>query len=240
MPSVLMVLSGARVWTMKDGTAHPTGFWAEEFVRPHEFFTAAGMDVTVATPGGRTPVVDELSLSLGYNDDDADEVAFQRAYLEQHADLLGSTVPLEVAQAAFFDVLFVVGGHGPMQDLAVDPSIGPLMVAMLDDPTKIVSAVCHGPASLLSAARADGTWLFEGRELTGFTNEEETQATFAGNAVWLLEDRLRRAGARFTSVPAWGVHVVVDGNLVTGQNWASAVPASEAIVQQLEVDGRAR
>lgn len=235
MPSVLMVLSGARVWTMKDGSAHPTGFWGEEFVRPHEFFTAAGLDVTVASPGGRRPVVDELSLSLAYNNDDADEVSFQRAYIEQRQDLLDSTLPLERARAEDFDVLFAVGGHGPMQDLAVDPSIGPLMAAMLDDPAKIVSAVCHGPASMLSATRPDGTWLFEGRNLTGFTNEEETQASFAGNAVWLLEDRLRRAGAQFSSVPAWGVHVVVDGNLVTGQNWASAVPASEAILQHLEV-----
>jgi putative intracellular protease/amidase len=235
VPSVLMVLSGARTWTMKDGTAHPTGFWVEEFVRPHQTFTEAGLDVTVATPGGRTPVGDELSLSLGYNNDDPDEVAFQRAYLAEHEQLLASTLPLEQAHATDYDVLFVAGGHGPMQDLPVDPSIGPLMVEMLDDQDKIVCAVCHGSASFLSAARPDGSWLFEGRELTGFTNEEETQASFAGNAVWLLEDRLRRAGAHFSCVPAWGVHVVVDGNLVTGQNWESAVPAAEAIVEQLKV-----
>ena len=234
MPSVLMVLSGARIWTLKDGTAHPTGYWAEEFVRPHQFFTAAGWDVTVATPAGRTPIADELSLTLGYNNDDAGEVAFQRAYIKEHEGLLGSTLPLEKADAASYDVLFAVGGHGPMQDLAVDPSIGPLMDSMLDDPKKVVSAVCHGPASMLSAARPDGTWLFQGRKMTGFTNEEETQATFAGSAVWLLEDRLRRAGAVFSSVPAWGVHVVVDGNLVTGQNWASAVPAAEAILKQIK------
>lgn len=235
MPSLLMVLSGARRWTMKDGTAHPTGFWVEEFVRPHQTFIAAGLDVTVATPGGRRPVGDELSLSLGYNSDDPAEVAFQRAYLAEHEQLLASTLPLEQAQAADYDAIFVAGGHGPMQDLAVDPSIGPLMVEMLDDPSKIVCAVCHGPASLLSVSRPDGSWAFAGRKLTGFTNEEETQASFAGNAVWLLEDRLRLGGALFSSVPAWGVHVVVDDNLVTGQNWESAVPAAQAILQHLKV-----
>jgi hypothetical protein len=40
---------------------------------------------------------------------------------------LDSTLPVDEAQAGSFDVLFVVEGHGPMQDLAVDPSIGPLM-----------------------------------------------------------------------------------------------------------------
>jgi hypothetical protein len=41
-------------------------------------------------------------------------------------------------------------------------------------------------------------------------------------------------GPRFSSLPAWGVHVVVGGNLVTGQNWESAVPAADAILQQLK------
>lgn len=235
MPSVLMVLTGAKTWTMKDGTPHPTGFWAEEFIKPHQAFTAAGLDVTVSTPGGATPVVDELSLSLGYNHDDAADVAGQRRYLEAQRDVLGAAVPLETVRAGSYDVIFVVGGHGPMQDLAVDPFIGPLLQEMLDDPSKIVASVCHGPASFLSAHRADGTWLFRGRDLTAFTNEEETQATFAGNAPWLLEDRLRLAGATFKADPAWSTHVVVDGNLVTGQNQVSADAAADAVLQLLEV-----
>ncbi len=233
MSSVLMVLTGAKVWTMKDGTAHSTGFWAEEFIVPHQKFTAAGLKVTVATPGGVTPVVDELSLSLGYNGNDAGKVASQQAYLEQQGGLLGATARLEDVRPTSFDVVFIVGGHGPMQDLAVDPSIGSFLTAMLDDPGKIVASVCHGPASFLSAHRPDGRWLFKGRELTGFTNEEETQATFAGNAPWLLEDRLRLAGAKFDASPAWSSHVVVDGNLITGQNQVSADAAAEAVLKQL-------
>ena len=73
---------------------------------------------------------------------------------------------------------------------------------MLDDPRKILAAVCHGPAAFLTAHRPDGTWLFRGRRLTGFSNEEETAATVAGNAPWLLEDRLRLAGALYEAEPA--------------------------------------
>jgi putative intracellular protease/amidase len=47
MTSVLMVLTGADVWTMKNGAPHPTGFWSEEFVAPHQSFTGAGLDVSV-------------------------------------------------------------------------------------------------------------------------------------------------------------------------------------------------
>lgn len=235
MTSVLMVLTGAKVWTMKDGTPHPTGFWAEEFITPHQKFTAAGLDVHIATPGGVTPTVDPLSLSLGYNNNDQGTVEAQRAYLKQLEGVLSTTVTLEDADPTSYDVIFIVGGHGPMQDLAVDPHIGNLLAAMLDNPDKVVAAVCHGPASFLSAHRADGTWLFKGRELTGFTNEEETQATFAGNAPWLLEDRLRLAGAKVVTEPAWTPHVVVDGNLITGQQQVSAGVAADAVLRKLKI-----
>jgi hypothetical protein len=74
---------------------------------------------------------------------------------------------------------------------------------MLDDPKKTVAAVCHGPAGLLTASRSDGTWACADRQLTGFSNLEETQAGFSGNAPWLLEDRLRIAGARYTAQAPW-------------------------------------
>ena len=233
MKSVLMVLTGAKIWTMKNGTAHPTGFWAEEFIKPHKVFTNAGLKVTIATPGGVTPTVDALSLSLSLNDNDAGNVAGQKAYLKQMEAVLASTVTLEDVLAGSYDAVFVVGGHGPMQDLAVHPSFGDFLAVMLDAPDKIVAAVCHGPASFLPAHRADGTWLFKGRGLTGFSNEEETQATFADNAVWLLEDRLRLAGAKYEADPAGSVNVVTDGNLITGQNPASAEAAASAVLKQL-------
>jgi len=235
MAALVMVLTGAHIWTLKDGTPHPTGFWVDEFVFPHRIFTAAGINVKVATPGGVTPAGDELSLSLAYNDNDPGIIEDQRGYLKQHERLLGSTLALESVDAASFDGVFIVGGHGPMQDLAVHPTLGDLLSRMLDDPDKVVAAVCHGVAGFLPAHRADGTWLFRGRELTGFSNEEETAATFAGNAPWLLEDRLRLAGARYQAKPAWSSHVIVDGNLVTGQNWESAEGAARAVLEQLRI-----
>ena len=234
MPTVLMVLTGADTWTMKNGSRHPTGFWAEEFINPHKAFTAAGFDVKIGTPHGRHPVVDGLSLSLQYNNNDAAGVEAQKQYLDSMRDELGKPIALSAANPADFTAVFVVGGHGPMQDLAVDPDIGRLFAAMLGDRSKVAAAVCHGPASFLSAFNDDGDWLFKGRKLTGFSNEEETQATFAGNAPWLLEDRLRLAGAEYVAKPAWTPHVVVDDNLITGQQQVSAQITAEAVLKRLQ------
>ena len=232
MKKVLMVLTGATTWTMKNGAPHPTGYWAEEFVAPHQKFLAKGVEVVVATPGGVPPTVDPLSLSTRYNNDDASSVATQEAYLKQ-VDALLKPTRLEDARASDFDAIFLVGGHGPMQDMAVNAFIGPLLADMLDAPEKTVAAVCHGPAGFLSAHRPDGTWLFRDRTLTGFSNEEETQATFAGNAPWLLEDRLRLAGAHYVALPAWTEHVVVDGNLITGQQQVSAGKTADAVLERM-------
>lgn len=236
MPAVLMVLTGSDSWTMKNGTRHPTGFWAEEFINPHKAFVAAGLTIHLATPGGRKPTVDPLSLALQYNDNDQAGVDAQLAYLENVRPQLEAPLVLGAVSASDYDVMFVVGGHGPMQDLAVDPDIGRLYAAMLGDPSKIAAAVCHGPASMLSAFAEDGTWLMKGRKLTGFSNEEETQATFAGNAPWLLEDRLRLAGALYMAEPAWTPHVVVDGNLITGQQQVSAQKVADAILEKLSAN----
>jgi putative intracellular protease/amidase len=234
MTSVAIVMTGSSVWTMKDGTPHPTGFWAEEFVKPHQTFTAAGFDVTLSTPQGRTPTVDPLSYNLSYNENDEGVVDSLKQYIGGLRDQLERTVPLAELDPHPFDVLFVVGGHGPMQDLAVDPAISDLLNAVVDDSEKILAAVCHGPASFLSAHRPDGSWLFKGRTLTGFSNEEETQAGFAGNAPWLLQDRLTLSGANYVAEPAWTPNAVTDGNLVTGQQNYSAQVTADAVLKILK------
>ena len=235
MASAIMVVSAAKVWTMKNAKPHPTGFWSEEFVTPHRKFTEAGFKVTIASPGGVSPTVDPLSFNLAYNNNDANKVKEQQDYMKRLGSALASPMPVEEINPDSFDVIFLVGGHGPMQDIAVHPTLGAVLVAMLDNPRKVVAAVCHGPASLLTASRADGTWALMDRQLTGFSNEEETQAGFAGNAPWLLEDRLRISGARYISKPPWTPHAVVDGNLITGQQNYSAGVTADAVLRQLSV-----
>lgn len=226
MSSVLLVLTGARVWSLKDGTQRPTGFWAEEFVAPHRLLLEAGHAVTIATPGARVPVVDQVSLGDAAGPE-------MRAYLDSVKDVLESPARLEDVDPAGYDAVFIPGGHGPMQDLAVNPDVARILAAMLPDSDKVVAALCHGPAAFLAAGDAEGNWLFKGRKLTSFTDDEEKQAGLLDNAPWSLEDRLRAGGAVFEAGPAWASHVVVDGNLITAQNPASAEAAGRAILARL-------
>jgi putative intracellular protease/amidase len=231
MPNLLLVLTGADRWTLNDGTPHPTGFWAEELLAPMQVFRDAGVDVTVATPGGVVPTVDEGSLTpdMAGGEESADRM---RGELDDLSDVLGSPVRLEDVSPSDYDGVFIPGGHGPMEDLAVSEDMGRVLVSMLDD-GRVVASVCHGPASLLPAQRADGSWAFAGRQMTGFTNEEEQQAGLADKAPWLLEDRMREAGGELRTGPAWQPFSVVDGNLVTGQNPASSTETAQRVVEML-------
>lgn len=239
MARILLVLSASDHWTLNDGSLHPTGFWAEELVVPHRMFRDRGVDVRVATPGGRRPTVDAASLSPEMNGGDEAKAADLRRYLESIDGELANPLPIEgtADEALDYDAVYIPGGHGPMEDLPGCEALGRLLVA-LHAAGRLVAAVCHGPAGLLAARRSDGSWLFRGRRMTGFTDEEERQVGLADRAPWLLESRLRAEGAVFEPGPPWKPHVVLDGNLLTGQNPASSAPAADATLTQLKVGSR--
>ncbi|MDY0910667.1 type 1 glutamine amidotransferase domain-containing protein [Microbacterium sp. CFBP9034] len=222
MSTVLFVVSAARTWTLSDGSAHPTGYWAEELLVPHRLLTAAGHDVIIATPGGVAPVADEGSIG----DDDA--------LREALALVPGITAPRVLADVdlADYDAVFYPGGHGPMQDLAHDEASGALIVRALDAGLPL-ALVCHGLAALLAATRADGSLAAAGRTVTAFTDAEEVQGGLADRAPWLLESTLRARGVIVDSAEPWADHVVADGDLLSGQNPQSSSSVARALLARL-------
>jgi len=155
----------------------------------------------------------------------------------QHPVALSSLTDAELSQ---FDAVFAPGGHGPMVDLAENPDVGRLLAA-LQAKRAPIAALCHGPAMLLAAPeRADGLWLFDGYRMTAFTDEEEdqTEPGLLGLA-WLLDVALKNAGAVFDDGPAaWVSHVVVDRNLITGQNPESTEATADAVIKKLLAPAR--
>lgn len=231
MTKVLMIVSAADHWTLNDGTLHPTGFWAEELVTPYSVFTDAGWDVDVATPGGKAPVVDKASLDESAGD--ADTLAAVKAKLDQFAPVLAEPLNLADVKAADYDLVFYPGGHGPMEDLAVDETSGRILTERMADNAP-VALLCHAPAAVLATENAPGGSPFAGRKMTGFSNDEERAAGLADKAPWLLESRLVALGAEYDKAPEpWASHVIVDGNLYTGQNPSSSKELAERLVKDL-------
>jgi putative intracellular protease/amidase len=233
MTHVLFAVSGSDYWTLADGTRHPCGFWPEELAVPHEVFSKAGFAITIATPGAAVPTPDDAGFSAAMNGGSEEPGQRFRAYLDSIAHELNNPADLDKVRVSDYDFVFVPGGHGPMEDLAASPGFGQL-VREFDAAGKPVAAVCHGPAALLPAQKDNGSWLFTGRQVTGFSNTEESQVGLAEKAPWLLEDRLLDSGGVYeSSGEAWKPHVVVDGTLYTGQNPASSEPLADRLVDVL-------
>ncbi|MDN3355505.1 type 1 glutamine amidotransferase domain-containing protein [Actinomadura sp. DC4] len=230
MAKILFVLTGASYWTLKDGHRHPSGYWAEEFASPYSAFTGAGHQVTVATPDGVVPVVDVLSLRADLVGGE-ETVRTLEAVIEK-ADELRHPVSIQDVNLDEYDAVFYPGGHGPLEDLASDADSGLLLKRSLAS-GKPLGLVCHAPAALVATRDEHGDTPFAGYRVTGFSNEEEALFGFADKAKWLMEDAVRNLPADYSRGPVWEPYTVVDRNLYTGQNPASAGALAEEMLKNL-------
>lgn len=227
----LIVLSAADAWTRADGSKYPTGYWTEEFVDVHKEFVEAGYTVDIATPRAEKPTADPLSLEV--KTVGAEKAAFFKNYLASLSKTLNNPLSLGKINMKDYDAVIIPGGHGPVEDLYKDKDMAKLLFAA-DKSKKIIGAVCHGQAALLSAVDSKGNWLFKGRNMTSFSDAEEIEFGTANNASWLLASTLRKYGANYTCGKNWGDYIMIDGNLITGQNPASSISMAKAIIESLK------
>jgi putative intracellular protease/amidase len=226
---------GIRLWIAASGnrgdfgnTGRKTGFWLEEFAAPYYVFQEAGAEIVLASPKGGQPPLDPKSNEPNFQTDLTHRFEADPAAKAQ----LASTVRLDSVKADDFDTVFYPGGHGPRWDLAEDSNSIKLIEAFLTA-GKPFALVCHAPGALRHVKTADGRPVVEGKNVTGFTNSEEEAVDLTKMVPFLVEDELKAKGGRFSKTVDWGVHVVSDGLLSTGQNPASSGPAAKVLLERL-------
>lgn len=209
-------------------TGKKTGFWLEEFAAPYYVFKDAGARITLASPKGGQPPLDPKS-----EEPDSQTEATKRFQQDPEAKAaLADTVLLSSVSHEEFDAVFYPGGHGPLWDLAEDQD-SITMIQSMHAAGKPVAAVCHAPGALRHTKLHNGRPLVEGKTVTGFSNTEEEAVQLTDVVPFLVEDAMKKSGARYSRGPDWQAHVVVDHNLVTGQNPASSAPAAQALLDLL-------
>jgi putative intracellular protease/amidase len=223
---ILMVLTSH---SELGNTGKKTGFWLEEFAAPYYVFKDAGADVTLASPKGGQPPLDPKS------DEPDSQTEATRRFKDDPAaqSALANTLQLSAVAAEHYAAVFYPGGHGPLWDLAEDHQSIRLIETMVAD-GKPVAAVCHAPGVLRHAKNADGTPLVQGKKVTGFANSEEAAAQLTEIVPFLVQDELVKHGGKYSKAADWHPHVMIDGNLITGQNPASSAPAADALLRQLQ------
>jgi putative intracellular protease/amidase len=230
MAKILFVVSGATYLTLKDGTRHATGYWAEEFAAPYKALTEADHQVVVATPHGVTPTVDMMSLRPEMAG--GVEGALELEAIIRSAEVMRRPLKLSDVRLEDYDAVYLPGGHGPMEDLWVDADAGRVLTEQLSS-GKPLAIVCHAPAAML-ATRIHGVSPFQGYRVTCFTNDEEEGVGLASRTRWLLEDELQELGVEFSRGEIWKPYMVEDRNLITGQNPHSAAILADRLLQILK------
>ena len=203
-------------------TGNKTGFWIEEFANPYYKLLDKGVDITVATPKGGKAPIDPSSDTEDNQTEDTKRFKSDEAAQK----VINNTKLLSKMDAADYDAVFYPGGHGPLWDLSGDrDSIS--LIESFNAAQKPIGFVCHAPAALKNVKTEDGEPLVKGKKVTGFTNTEEEAVQLTDVVPFLVEDMLKENGGIYSKAGDWEEYVLVDGNLVTGQN-----PASSGLVAQ--------
>ena len=130
----------------------------------------------------------------------------------------------------------MAGGWGAAYDMAQSAELAEL-ISNANAHGKILSSVCHGALGLVSAKGQDGEPLIQGRRVTGVTDRQIKQLGVTVTPKH-PETEMRKAGAAFeadtAAIEMLATHVVVDGNIVTGQNQNSGHETSHRVLELLQ------
>lgn len=209
------------------GTVKKTGYYLPEVTHPYYKFKKAGLQVDFASPNGGVAPMDPKSLDLT---DPLNKEFYENKEL---MGLLANTKSLKSINPKKYRAIIFAGGHGTMWDFADSEAVSTVSRDIYES-GGVVAAVCHGPAALVNIKLSNGDYLIKGKNVTGFTNEEEDIVELSKFMPFMLEDKLKERGATFLGAKAWSEQVVVDGRIVTGQNPASASELGSKIVEILK------
>lgn len=224
---ILLVLTSQARLGDSDAAA---GTWLEELAAPYFVLSDAGCQVEFASIKGGEAPIDPVSLGEPWLTD------YGRRLLDDPRLMarLSATPALAAIQAARYDAIFMIGGAAVMWDFPADPTLGSLLRTFASD-GRVTAGVCHGVSGFLNPEVAE---LIKGRRLTCISDSEDALAGYDKIVPFMPEAPLRAAGAllSFAAEP-FGCHAVRDGNVISGENPASAARCAELILQALREQG---
>lgn len=206
-----------------------TGLWLSELTHIYNSAVEEGYEVTIASPKGGLVPVDPESLKPLVLDKLSQEFWEDPSFREK----LQQAKRLDEVSEESFDCVYLAGGHGAMYDLP-DNVVLQTIIRKQYESDKIVAAICHGVCGLLNVKLSNGEYLIKGKKLTGFPWFEEGLAGRKKEVPYDLEALLKERGADYEKalVPMIS-KVVVDGNLMTGQDPFSSKELAEIVMQHL-------
>ncbi|USE72008.1 type 1 glutamine amidotransferase domain-containing protein [Pseudoalteromonas maricaloris] len=249
---VLVLLSSETSMELASGETIETGYYLNEFGIPAKALVDAGYKLVLATPKGNAPAVDQKSVTVDYFGGDETKLQSIKKFIANLPDINDTASFSEILAAGLdeFDAVFIPGGHAPLIDLANNPQVGEIL-RHFNRENKPTAAICHGPITLLSAQSEPKAyykslttqspvqaknWIYDGYQMTIFSNPEEQvfESTLNGEKLnFYPAAAMSQAGGEMQFANAWQPKVVVDRELITGQNPFSDTLLAEKLLEML-------
>ena len=216
----------------------PVGFWAAELTHPYYELTERGIEVTIASPDGGKVEMDSLSDPRDPSQWSAEDlVSMGFVHTPALMELLENTPRIADLELGEFDAIMVAGGQSPMFTFRENEDLKQA-IRRFYEAEKPTAVYCHGTAALVDIKLSDGSYLVDGKTVTGFANaEEEFSDSFVGQKVmpWRVEDVLRERGANYVQGGLFKAFAVRDGRLITGQQQYSGRKVAQMVIEALGV-----
>lgn len=216
----------------------PVGFWGAELTHPYYELTERGVEVAIASPAGGKVQMDALSDPRDpsrWSSEDLVTMGF--ANTPELMARLENTPKLAELDPDDYDAIMIAGGLAPMFTFRDNEQLHEAIRRFYES-EKPTCVYCHGTAALLDLTLSDGSYLVEGKTVTGFSNvEEDYTDRFVGQRVmpFRVEDVLKERGANYVSGGLFKAFVVRDGRLITGQQQYSGRKVAHALIEALGI-----
>jgi putative intracellular protease/amidase len=207
-----------------------TGLWLSELTHIYHSANEKGWNITIASPkGGNVPIDPESLKPLVL-----DKITKDYYENQEFMNMLNQSKSLSEVENEIFDCVYLAGGHATMYDFPDDKTLQ-LILAKQYESNRIVAAICHGVGGLLNVKLSNGEYLIKGKKLTGFDWFEESIARRKREVPFNLEAELKDRGVIYNKalIPMTS-KVVVDGNLITGQNPFSSKEMAKVLIKELD------
>lgn len=216
----------------------PVGFWGAELTHPYFELTQRGVEVTIASPDGGKVEMDSLSDPRDPSKWSADDlITMGFVNTPELAALLQNTPKLADLDPDQYDAIMVAGGQAPMFSFRDNTAVHEAIRRFYES-EKPVCVYCHGTAALVDLKLSDGTYLVDGKTVTGFANvEEDFSDRFVGQKVmpFRIEDELKQRDANYVQGGLFKAFAVRDGRLITGQQQYSARKVADMLIEVLGI-----
>ena len=208
-----------------------TGVWLEEVATPYYRLREESIHVEIACINGGNIPIDPLSESKDWMTEDTIRFKDDKTAMSQ----MNTSLSLRKVNPLEYDLVYFPGGHGPMWDFVNNQLLNDTLQHFIQE-EKVIAAMCHGVSVLVDALDADGNTFVKGREITSFADSEERGVGADKLVPFLLESKLTELGGIYSKGNDFSSYTVVDKNLITGQNPASASAVALKMIDLLKVE----